>query len=89
MNSEVPRPRPGAQIAPKSGVGAPGNTLGVHSGLLEASRGLLDHSWSALGAFQEGRADARRAQGELSEDQAAARGGVGEGFTPLPLGLKE
>ena len=49
MIFEVPRPRLGAQIAPKSGLGAPGNTLGAHSGLLEASRGLMEASWSALG----------------------------------------
>ena len=56
--------------------------------LLEASWSALGGSWSALGAFQEGRAEAGRAQGELEEDQAVARGGVGEGFTPLPLWLK-
>ena len=28
-----------------------------------------------------------RGQGEVEEDQAVARGGVGEGFTPLPFWL--
>ena len=63
--------------------------LGGYHSALRANLALLDHSWSALGACQEGRAEARRAQGELSEDQAAARGGVGEGINPAPQGLEE
>ena len=69
-----------------------GRHLGRYHSALRANLALLDHSWSALGAFQEGRAEARRAQGELKEDQAVARGGVGEGFStlsPLAKWLKE
>ena len=55
----------------------------------------MEASWSALGVFKERRPTWGIGRGEVRErsrtrrGQAAAQGGVGEGFTPLPLELKE
>ena len=47
--------------------------LGRYDSALKANLALLDHSWSALGAFQGGRADAGRARGELRESSVRAQ----------------
>ena len=93
---EVPRPLLGAKIATKSGLGALGSTVVPSWGSWRLPEGSWRHLGAlleALGVLKSGRVIHGGARGELkgrsAGDQAAARGGVGEGFTPLPLGLKE
>ena len=83
-------------MATKSGLGALGSTFEPSWGswrLPEGSWRHLGALLAALGVLLERLKGPEGSTGELSESsgggQAAARGGVGEGFTPLPLGLKE
>ena len=68
------------RIIDAEGVRKPlGRHLGRYHSALRANLALLDHSWSALGAFQEGRADAGRDQGELKESSVRIKQWPGEG----------
>ena len=96
---EVPRRLLGAKIAIKSGLRAlrstfkpswsswrlPGGSWRHLGALLAALRVLLERPKGPGGS----KTRSRRINGGSTEDQAEARGGVGEGFTPLPLGLKD
>ena len=78
-------------MATKSGLGALGSILEPSWGSWRLPKGSWRHLGAllaALGALLELPKGGEPTRGELEEDQAAARGGVGEGFTPLPLWLK-